>query len=268
MCTDVTVADIVMVIDDSWRIGRLNFKAICKFLEKVVNAFDVGIDKVRIGLVKYSGDPKIEWHLNSYTTKDEVITSLRNLPFKGGATMTGRALTFFRENSFRLQSGSRGNVSKIAILVTKGKSQDEMAVPAQSLRDAGVELFVIGVAYINETELKLIASKPDETHVYNVPDISFLNDILDGLTSNVCDAIKRQEEEIRRVKNADEELKVITSKPDETHVYNITDFSTINTVTEGQTCNVIDTVKQQEEKIRPLEQMRIFCLKNADAEEP
>lgn len=45
------------------------------------------------GLAQYSGDPRIEWHLNAFNTKDEVIEAVRNLPYKGGNTLTGMFLS-------------------------------------------------------------------------------------------------------------------------------------------------------------------------------
>lgn len=42
-----------------------------------------------LGLAQYSGDPRIEWHLNAYGTKDAVLDAVRNLPYKGGNTLTG-----------------------------------------------------------------------------------------------------------------------------------------------------------------------------------
>ncbi len=56
----------------------------------------------------------------------------------------GRALTYILENSFKAESGSRPDVPKIGILITDGKSQDDVLSPAQRLRDAGIELFAIG----------------------------------------------------------------------------------------------------------------------------
>ena len=41
------------------------------------------------GLAQYSGDPRIEWHLNAFTTKDAVLDAVKNLPYKGGNTLTG-----------------------------------------------------------------------------------------------------------------------------------------------------------------------------------
>lgn len=58
--------------------------------------------------------------------------------------LPGLALTFILENSFKPESGSRPGVPKIGILITDGKSQDDVIPPAQSLREAGIELFAIG----------------------------------------------------------------------------------------------------------------------------
>lgn len=49
VCHTEAIADIVILVDGSWSIGRLNFRLVRMFLENLVNAFDVGIDKTRIG---------------------------------------------------------------------------------------------------------------------------------------------------------------------------------------------------------------------------
>ncbi|KAI9536787.1 hypothetical protein NQZ68_031095 [Dissostichus eleginoides] len=189
MCKTPAIADIVILVDGSWSIGRINFRLVRTFLENLVKAFSVEFDKTRIGLAQYSGDPRIEWHLNTHTTKASVIDAVKNLPYKGGNTLTGLALTFILENSFKPESGSRPGVPKIGILITDGKSQDDVIPPAQSLREAGIELFAIGVKNADENELKAIASPPEETHVYNVADFSVMSDIVEGLTKTVCDRV-------------------------------------------------------------------------------
>ncbi|XP_019206399.1 collagen alpha-1(XIV) chain isoform X5 [Oreochromis niloticus] len=197
MCKTPAIADIVILVDGSWSIGRINFRLVRTFLENLVKAFSVEIDKTRIGLAQYSGDPRIEWHLNAHTTKESVIDAVKNLPYKGGNTLTGLALTFILENSFKPESGSRPGVPKIGILITDGKSQDDVIPPAQSLKDAGIELFAIGVKNADENELKAIASPPEETHVYNVADFSVMSDIVEGLTKTVCDRVEQLDKKIK-----------------------------------------------------------------------
>lgn len=50
VCHTEAIADIVFLVDGSWSIGRVNFKLVRTFLENLVNAFDVDIDKTRIGM--------------------------------------------------------------------------------------------------------------------------------------------------------------------------------------------------------------------------
>uniref|UniRef100_A0A8C1VGQ8 Collagen alpha-1(XII) chain n=1 Tax=Cyprinus carpio TaxID=7962 RepID=A0A8C1VGQ8_CYPCA len=190
ICVTTAKADIVLLVDGSWSIGRLNFKTIRSFIGRMVGVFDIGPDKVQIGLAQYSGDPKTEWHLNAHATRESLQEAVANLPYKGGNTMTGMALNYILQNNFKPNVGMRPDSRKIGVLITDGKSQDEIVVNSQRLRDSGIELYAIGVKNADENELRSIASDPDEIHMYNVNDFSFLLDIVDDLTVNLCNSVK------------------------------------------------------------------------------
>ncbi|XP_076834641.1 collagen alpha-1(XII) chain isoform X3 [Brachyhypopomus gauderio] len=190
MCRTTAQADIVLLVDGSWSIGRLNFKTIRAFIARMVGVFDIGPDRVQIGLAQYSGDPKTEWHLNAHRTRESLLEAVANLPYKGGNTLTGLALNYILQNNFKANVGMRPNSRKIGVLVTDGKSQDDIIVNSQNLRDQGIELYAIGVKNADENELRSIASDPDEIHMYNVADFSFLLDIVNDLTDNLCKSVK------------------------------------------------------------------------------
>ena len=42
----------------------------------------------------------------------------------------------------------------------------------------------------DENELRSIATDPDDIHMYNVNDFSFMLDIVDDLTDNLCNSVK------------------------------------------------------------------------------
>lgn len=197
VCQTPAIADIVILVDGSWSIGRFNFRLVRLFLENLVTAFNVGSEKTRVGLAQYSGDPRIEWHLNAFSTKDEVIEAVRNLPYKGGNTLTGLALNYIFENSFKSEAGSRTGVPKIGILITDGKSQDDIIPPSRNLRESGVELFAIGVKNADVNELQEIASEPDSTHVYNVAEFDLMHTVVESLTRTVCSRVEEQDREIK-----------------------------------------------------------------------
>lgn len=49
MCKTTAQADIVLLVDGSWSIGRLNFKTIRAFIARMVGVFDIGPERVQIG---------------------------------------------------------------------------------------------------------------------------------------------------------------------------------------------------------------------------
>ncbi|XP_028294319.1 collagen alpha-1(XII) chain isoform X3 [Gouania willdenowi] len=189
-CQTKAQADIVLLVDGSWSIGRLNFKTIRAFIARMVGVFDIGPDRVQIGLAQYSGDPKTEWHLNAHSNRESLLEAVANLPYKGGNTLTGLALNYLLQNNFKENVGMRPKARKIGVLITDGKSQDDVIVNSKNLRDQGIELYAIGVKNADENELRSIASDPDEIHMYNVADFSFLLDIVDRVTDNLCNSVK------------------------------------------------------------------------------
>ncbi|XP_039980832.1 collagen alpha-1(XII) chain isoform X2 [Xiphias gladius] len=192
-CKTTAQADLVLLVDGSWSIGRINFKTIRNFISRMVSVFDISPERVQIGLAQYSGDPKTEWHLNAHKTRASLLEAVSNLPYKGGNTMTGMALNYILQNNFKLNVGMRAGSRRIGVLITDGKSQDEVVLNSQNLRDSGIELYAIGVKNADENELRSIASDPDDIHMYNVNDFQFLLDIVDDLTINLCNSVKGPE---------------------------------------------------------------------------
>lgn len=48
-CKTTAKADIVLLVDGSWSIGRINFKSIRNFIARMVSVFDISPDRVQIG---------------------------------------------------------------------------------------------------------------------------------------------------------------------------------------------------------------------------
>lgn len=58
--------------------------------------------------------------------------------------MAGLALNYILQNNFKEDVGMRPSARKIGVLITDGKSQDDVIVHSQNLRDQGIELYAIG----------------------------------------------------------------------------------------------------------------------------
>lgn len=55
------------------------------------------------------------------------------------------ALNYILQNNFKENVGMRPNARKIGVLVTDGKSQDDVHLRAQSLRNENIELYAVGM---------------------------------------------------------------------------------------------------------------------------
>lgn len=161
--------DVVFLIDGSTA-TRSEFPSIREMIRRVIEKLDVGLDNVRISVVQYSDDPNMEFLLNQYSTKDEVRQAVSRLRSRGGSQLnTGRALDWVSKHIYQRSAGSRIEeaVPQFLILVTGGKSTDDVTRPAQQLKSTMVAPIAIGSRNADPNELRQIALKPELTYTVN-----------------------------------------------------------------------------------------------------
>ncbi|XP_062396603.1 collagen alpha-1(XX) chain [Sardina pilchardus] len=197
-CDPATQADLVLLVDGSWSIGRTNFRRVRDFLEGVVTPFHIGPDAVQIALSQYSGDPRTEWQLNNFTTKDQLVEAVRNFRYKGGNTFTGQALMHVLNENLREESGARDDVPRFVLLLTDGKSQDDAIAAAGKLKTVGVEIIAVGVKNADIAELKQVASAPEDLNAYNVNDFPLLSKLVGRLVRILCGKMEERSKARRR----------------------------------------------------------------------
>ncbi|KAI5615278.1 hypothetical protein C0J50_10878, partial [Silurus asotus] len=159
--------DVVFLIDGTTMMQR-DFPAIQDTILNIVEKLDVGLDKVRVSVVQYSEDPKLEFLLNERSTKDEVRQSVRRMRSKGGRILnTGQALSWVSKNIYQRSAGSRieDGVPQFLILMTGGKSNDDVSGPANQLKLSYVAPLAVGSENADSEELKLISLRPEQAHI-------------------------------------------------------------------------------------------------------
>ncbi|KAM9347467.1 collagen alpha-3(VI) chain-like [Symphorus nematophorus] len=155
--------DVVFLIDGTTAVQR-EFPAIREMIRRVVEKLDVGLDNVRVSVVQYSDDPKLEFLLNEFSTKEEVRQAVLKIRSKGGNRLnTGRALEYVSRNIYQRSSGSRieDGVPQFLIVVTGGKSADDVSTAADQLKRNRVAPLAIGSRNADADELRQISLKPE-----------------------------------------------------------------------------------------------------------
>ncbi|XP_074514580.1 collagen alpha-3(VI) chain isoform X5 [Sebastes fasciatus] len=193
-CAHGLEADIYFLVDSSWSMGEENFEHVRQFLYSLIQSLhQVGGDRFKFALVQYNNKPRTEFQLNSYPTTQGGLSHIKAMPYRGGGTRTGLGLDFLIRTHLTTASGSRAveGAAQVVVVLTDGRSQDDVAEPAQVLWLAGVEVFAVGVQDAVDSELREMASKPHDTHVFSVDSFLTLRDIIQDLVVGLCDAVTR-----------------------------------------------------------------------------
>lgn len=175
-----------MFLIDGTTAVRSEFPSIREMIRRVVDQLDVGLDQVRVSVVQYSDDPKLEFLLNEYSTKEEVRQAVSKLRSKGGIRLnTGLALEWVSRNIYQRSAGSRieDGVPQFLILVTGGRSTDDVSSPADQLKRNRVAPLAIGSRNADPTELREISLRPEL--VYTVDSFQSLPTVESQLLASV-----------------------------------------------------------------------------------
>lgn len=169
--------DVVFLLDGSDG-TRTGFPAMQDFVERVVQTLSVDDNKDRVSVVQYSREPAVQFYLNTYTTKSQILDTVRGLRHKGGRPLnTGAALQYLRDNVFTASAGSRrlDGVPQLLILLNGGRSFDSVDAPAAALKQLGVATFAIGTRGSDSRELQKISQDP--SHALVVTDFTDLPNV-------------------------------------------------------------------------------------------
>lgn len=153
-------------------------------MKQVVSKSPVGQNEVHIGIMQYSTLQQLEFPLNRYYTKDEIINAIENLQQIGGGTHTGKAIDQVSQY-FDIDRGGRPHEKRRLVVITDGESQDEVKRPAQRLRAKGVLVYAIGVEDANSAELLDISGSPDRMFVGR--DFDALKEFENRVSLEICD---------------------------------------------------------------------------------
>ncbi|XP_001371684.2 collagen alpha-1(XXI) chain [Monodelphis domestica] len=177
--------DLVFILDGSYSVGPENFEIVKKWLVNISNNFDIGPKFIQVGVVQYSDYPVLEIPLGSHHSGENLMEAMESIQYLGGNTRTGKAIQFALDHLFAKSSRF---LTKIAVVLTDGKSQDEVKDAAEAARDNRITLFAIGVGSETEdAELRAIANKPSSTYVFYVEDYIAISKIREVIKQKLCE---------------------------------------------------------------------------------
>lgn len=122
--------------------------------------------------------------LKQYFDAEQMIKDIEKAPYLKGGTLTAKALSFVKRKLF--DETGRPEVPKVLIVMTDGKSTDNITLPAQKLHEANITVFAIGIGRNYDMgQLKEIASKPDTKYALTA-DFNRLNELYTSIRDDAC----------------------------------------------------------------------------------
>ncbi|KAG7248880.1 hypothetical protein CRUP_021062, partial [Coryphaenoides rupestris] len=164
-------ADLVLLIDGSENVGAANFPRVRDLALRIIEGLDVGRDTIRVAVALYSGDPDVQFYLNSYDSKAAVLDAVKDLSFTGGEQANlGTALETAAENLLSQTSGGRAEegVPQAVVVISAGPSTDDTSMGDRALKMANVITFGMAVGGASSADLEQVAT--DKSFVLSAPD--------------------------------------------------------------------------------------------------
>nr|XP_034377134.1 collagen alpha-3(VI) chain isoform X2 [Arvicanthis niloticus] len=184
-------ADIVFLVDSSRSAGNDHFLLVQEFLSDVVESLAVGDNDFQFALVRLHENPHTEFRLNTYRSKQEVLSHIQNMSYVEGSNQTGKGLEYIIHSHLTEASGSRAadGVPQVIVALTDGQSEDGFALPSVELKSAGINVFAVGVEDADERALRDIASEPLSMHVFNLENVTSLHDTVGNLVTCIHSSV-------------------------------------------------------------------------------
>ncbi|RXM35134.1 Vitrin [Acipenser ruthenus] len=187
--TCLNAADIAFVIDGSSSVGTGNFRTVLQFVANITKEFEISDTDTRVGAVQYTYEQRLEFAFSQYNSKPELLNAIKRINYWSGGTSTGAAITYASEQLF---SKSKPSKRKIMIVITDGRSYDDVQAPALAVHRNGVIAYSIGIAWAAQEELEYIATDPDKEHSFFVDEFDSLYKFVPKIIHNICQEFNSQ----------------------------------------------------------------------------
>ncbi|XP_034718296.1 collagen alpha-1(XXI) chain [Etheostoma cragini] len=182
------VNDLVYIVDGSWSVGFSDFDTAKQWLINITSQFDISSHYTQVAVIQYSDTPRLEIPLGKHQGGGELIQAIQSITYLGGNTQTGRAIKFAVDHVFSSSQRSSQVKNRIAVVVTDGKSQDDVVDASMEARAQGITVFAVGVgSEITTSELVSIANRPSSTYVLYAEDYTTIDRIRDSMEQKLCE---------------------------------------------------------------------------------
>ena len=183
--------DVVFLLDDSGSVGKAYFQKSLDFVKNMIKAFPVnkrgGNNGARFGLSTFDTKYRPHFFLSNYTNQSAYLSAINRIHYSVGGSKLGQALELILLDQFSEERGLRpavDGIQRILIVLTDGKSEDSVSIPAKNVKDENIVIYAIGIDRYYLPNLQEIASS--NSKVYTLSIFYDLTKFISTLMPAVC----------------------------------------------------------------------------------
>ncbi|EDO29839.1 predicted protein, partial [Nematostella vectensis] len=125
----------------------------------IIENFEISPSSTRISVATFENFPKMEFSFQKYSDLNSAKFAVDAIQISNGGTRIGEALKLVKTDMFNT---ARSNVPRMLLVMTDGRSSDDVVAPSRALRDIGVTILTLGLGSDYDLDqLKMIASGVD-----------------------------------------------------------------------------------------------------------
>ncbi|CAG5136835.1 unnamed protein product, partial [Candidula unifasciata] len=184
-----TKGDVVFVLDSSGSVGEYNFGLVKNFTQETIKDLSVDSGLYRIGVITFSDSSRVQFQLNTYTTRQEIFDAIQKIPYVYGRTHTAEALRRVRTEMFTVRNGDRPDVPNLLVVVTDGQSNinHEQTLPeARQIKAAGATIVTVAIGLEKNYEIQGLTSPPLDENIVEVTDFDGLSRLSRLIVAPLC----------------------------------------------------------------------------------
>ncbi len=180
--------DVTLVLDLSGSVEMV-YDVILAFAKKLVEGLPVSLDRGRVGLVSFRDEAEVNFFLDTYRSKEEILNALA-FSQAGGKTNTQSAVRQMYSDVFTAARGDRNGVDNIAVVVSDGGSninQGNTLVEAAQARSRGIDIYSVAIGENPDmAEVNGIATDPDSDFVLRMRGATEVEQTANDLLDRLC----------------------------------------------------------------------------------
>lgn len=159
-----------------------DFRKTLKFVKETAEHIKISDLGTHVGLVVYGKEPLMAFDFNEYFNIKRLSEAIEEVKTPDDGNNVGAALLFAKKQLF--DKSARTGIPKALIVLLTKKSEDELQPGIDALREAGVNIFTVGIeAKTDPMEMNDIASDVKNTFF---SDYDHLGSLATKLAPQLC----------------------------------------------------------------------------------